>query len=322
MRPSCSACRTPLRPSLQPQAPWLQVPPVDESRRRPPSVCAGTPHTCDLVAADVCECLLLPRRTFQELLRRFPSLAASLKAEAEAQQARRSARMHYPCTVHCALRTVSASRAHLPVDCACPARQAWLARRDEATVANIVANRKIVHVAEGHTARRPSLQRTATVSPSSLRRGSAGAPRRSWTGLGGCSMVRGPAGPRLRRSSTALGGSFGSGDGRDVYPPRQAAARRRLDTQLWWAATRRRLERAAAAARARAQHAAPWRLLMFGLVLFHLCGGPYRSSLPRAPVTNGDGATGGLAATLLYSRGLRPRVGLHLLARSPPRAQV
>ena len=43
----------------------------------------GTPHTCDLVAANSCECLLLYRRPFIELLRRFPQLSAKLMKTAE-----------------------------------------------------------------------------------------------------------------------------------------------------------------------------------------------------------------------------------------------
>jgi CRP-like cAMP-binding protein len=43
----------------------------------------GTPHPHDVVATSLCECLLLPRRPFQELLRRFPKLAVSIQKNAE-----------------------------------------------------------------------------------------------------------------------------------------------------------------------------------------------------------------------------------------------
>ena len=39
----------------------------------------GTPHTCELMATNECECLLLHRRPFQDLLRRFPQLIMGLK---------------------------------------------------------------------------------------------------------------------------------------------------------------------------------------------------------------------------------------------------
>eukprot|EP00966_Prymnesium_polylepis_P191786 4444622-Prymnesium_polylepis.3 len=50
----------------------------------------GTPHTCDLVAANSCECLLLYRRPFIELLRRFPQLSAELMKTAEVCSRRRA----------------------------------------------------------------------------------------------------------------------------------------------------------------------------------------------------------------------------------------
>ena len=45
----------------------------------------GRPHTCDIVAIQLCECLLVPRKPYGELMQRFPELTTELTTRAEAR---------------------------------------------------------------------------------------------------------------------------------------------------------------------------------------------------------------------------------------------
>ena len=174
----------------------------------------GVPHAHDLVATDVCECLLLHRRPFQELLRRFPLLVGALKREAEAVQPR-------------------------------------MERRDAAIVRNLAQHRKVLetlgpdahvntdphpHAIPGHRSFRAA--HTSTTAEEMLLARLPCLRRLAWLG---------PAAARLR----------------------VRAVRR------FW-----QLRRRAAASEA-------WSALMLALLMYHLCGGPYRAALPRRDILAG-----------------------------------